>query len=85
MSGLRVHDILLHKIEVVAHELLLVSRTESQSAICCSLKDDRLLVAIDQASSREPVIENAQYDPHCLWFYTGVIAPFLDPVPSIHK
>ena len=28
MSGLRVHDILLHKIEAVVHEPLLVSRTD---------------------------------------------------------
>ena len=41
-----------------------------------------LLAQRQQASSRESVIENAQYDPHCLRFFSGVIAPFVIQSPA---
>ena len=25
--------------------------------------------------SMEPVVEKAQHEPHCAWFFTGVTAP----------
>merc|ERR1719284_2346476 len=32
---------------------------------------------MNQAPSREPVVEKAQHEPHCPWFFTGVTAPFV--------
>merc|ERR1719463_148911 len=51
--------------------------TLSQSTSCCSLRDTSEPVAISQAPSSEPVVENAQHEPHCPWFFTGVTAPLV--------
>merc|ERR1719216_851459 len=47
-----------------------------QSTNCCS---DKVVIslpvtelAIAYRDSNEPVVENAQHDPHCPWFLTGV-------------
>ena len=48
----------------------------SQSARCCSLNVNIFPAAIDQTLSRNPVVENAQHEPHCSRFFTGVSVPF---------
>merc|ERR1712190_146481 len=49
----------------------------SQSTNCCSLSETSLPLAISQAPSEEPVVENDQHEPHCPWFLTGVTAPLV--------
>jgi hypothetical protein len=46
-----------------------------QSISCCSEAEVRVLPAIFQAPSTEPVVENDQQLPHWPWFLTGVTAP----------
>merc|ERR1719309_702197 len=45
-----------------------------QSTNCCSLSDMSFPLAMALLPSVEPVVENAQHDPHCPWFFTGVTA-----------
>merc|ERR1712139_249947 len=53
------------------HPLATLSHSTSSS----SLKDSSLPLAIAFAPSTEPVVENAQHEPHWPWFFTGVTAP----------
>ena len=41
----------------------------------CSEKEDSLPVDMAYDPSMEPVVEKAQHEPHCAWFFTGVTAP----------
>ena len=43
----------------------------------CSENDVSGLPAIWNAPSNEPVVEKAQHEPHCAWFFTGVTAPLV--------
>ena len=49
----------------------------SQSTSCCSSKGDKLPVAMNETSSREPVVVNARHEAPCHWSFTGVTAPFV--------
>ena len=71
MTGLRAHGIPLDGIEAVVHEPISVSRTDSVAVRELLTQRRQLPVAINKASSRESVIENAQYDPHCLRLKLG--------------
>jgi len=47
-----------------------------QSTNYYSENDDKFPVLINANPSNDPVVENAQHDPHYYWFLTGVTAPF---------
>jgi hypothetical protein len=47
-----------------------------QSTSCCSEYELNFWVAINLAPYNDPVVENAQHDPHWPWFLIGVTAPF---------
>ena len=40
-----------------------------------SLREMSLPVLMALTPSTAPVVENAQHEPHCFWFLTGVTAP----------
>eukprot|EP00438_Fugacium_kawagutii_P017638 Skav235512 [mRNA] locus=scaffold625:622163:623961:- [translate_table: standard] len=46
-----------------------------QSTNCCSDKETNVPVAMAHAPSKAPVELNAQQEPHCCWFFTGVTTP----------
>merc|ERR1712048_202766 len=46
-----------------------------QSISCCSEREGRVPEEMKVAPSMEPVVENAQQEPHWPWFLTGVTAP----------
>ena len=48
----------------------------AQSTRFCSESDTSFLLFLKCWPSRDPVAENAQHDPHCIWFFTGVTYPF---------
>ena len=54
------------------------AETTCPSTSCCSLKRDKLQVAMSQESSWEPVIKHVQDKRHGLWSSSGVTAPFVE-------
>merc|ERR1719454_2216192 len=52
------------------------SSTLSHETSSCSEMDSSVPNWLKIAPSIEPVVENAQHEPHCAWFFTGVTAPF---------
>ena len=43
-----------------------------QSTKFCSESETNFPVALKCCPSKDPVVENAQHEPHCPWFLTGV-------------
>merc|ERR1739838_1014683 len=48
-----------------------------QSTSCCSDKDTKLPDFLACWPSNEPVVEKAQQEPHCPWFFTAVTQPLV--------